>query len=83
MILHQFRVDTVPERERLDTSRDELALMVHADGQGSQPLPGRLHAPAQLLDRDLGGVVAVRPRGRRGHGQSKAGTTVASLSSGS
>jgi hypothetical protein len=37
LILHQFRVDMVPERERLDTSRDELALMVHVDGQGSQP----------------------------------------------
>jgi hypothetical protein len=36
LLLHQFRVDMIPERGRLDTSRDELALMVHADGQGGQ-----------------------------------------------
>src|SRR3712207_649847 len=36
LLLHQFRVDMVPDRDRLDTSRDELALMVHADGQGGQ-----------------------------------------------
>jgi hypothetical protein len=24
-------------RERLDTSRDELAVLIHADGQGTQP----------------------------------------------
>ena len=35
-LLHQFRVDMVPDRDRLDTSRDELAVMVHADGQGPQ-----------------------------------------------
>ena len=37
LVLHQFQVRMIPERERLDTSRDELALMVHVDGQGSQP----------------------------------------------
>jgi hypothetical protein len=36
LVLHQFQVRMIPERERLDTSRDELAVMVHADGQGSQ-----------------------------------------------
>jgi hypothetical protein len=36
LLLHQFRVDMIPGRDRLDTSRDELALMVHADGQGGQ-----------------------------------------------
>jgi hypothetical protein len=36
LLLHQFRVDMLPGRERLDMSRDELAVMVHADGQGSQ-----------------------------------------------
>ncbi|MGY1762383.1 hypothetical protein ACI79G_15870 [Geodermatophilus sp. SYSU D00779] len=36
LLLHQFRVDMIPDRDRLDTSRDELALMVHADGQGRQ-----------------------------------------------
>ena len=54
LVLHQFRLDMIGERERLDTSRDELAVMVHADGQGSQPEKQatwqRLHenAPAQL-----------------------------------
>ncbi|MGK5172845.1 hypothetical protein [Geodermatophilus sp. CPCC 205761] len=36
LVLHQFQVRMIPERERLDTSRDELAVMVHADGQGGQ-----------------------------------------------
>ena len=36
LLLHQFRVDMIPDRDQLDTSRDELALMVHADGQGGQ-----------------------------------------------
>jgi hypothetical protein len=36
LVLHQFRADMIPGRERLDTSRGELAVMVHADGQGSQ-----------------------------------------------
>ena len=38
LVLHQFQVRMVVDRERLDTSRDELALMVHADGQGTQPM---------------------------------------------
>ena len=37
LVLHQFRLAMVEGRERLDTSRDELAVMVHADGQGAQP----------------------------------------------
>ncbi|MCZ2804653.1 hypothetical protein O2W18_06035 [Modestobacter sp. VKM Ac-2983] len=37
LILHQFQVRMIIDRERLDTSRDELAIMVHVDGQGSQP----------------------------------------------
>src|SRR4051794_18882057 len=36
LLLHQFQVRMIQDRERLDTSRDELAVMVHADGQGSQ-----------------------------------------------
>ena len=36
LVLHQFQVRMVIDRERLDTSRDELAIMVHADGQGGQ-----------------------------------------------
>ncbi len=36
-LLHQFSLRMITERERLDTSHDELALIIHADGQGSQP----------------------------------------------
>ncbi|TYP87608.1 hypothetical protein [Blastococcus xanthinilyticus] len=36
LVLHQFRVDMLPGLERLDTSRDELDLMIHVDGQGGQ-----------------------------------------------
>jgi hypothetical protein len=36
LVLHQFQVRMVMDRERLDTSRDELAIMVHVDGQGGQ-----------------------------------------------
>jgi hypothetical protein len=36
LVLHQFQVRMVAGRERLDTSRDELAIMVHVDGQGGQ-----------------------------------------------
>ena len=37
LILHQFRLSMLVDRDRLDTSRSELALMIHVDGQGSQP----------------------------------------------
>jgi hypothetical protein len=37
LVLHQFRLAMVDGRDRLDTSRQELAVMVHADGQGAQP----------------------------------------------
>ena len=36
LVLHQFKLAMLPGREQLDTSRDELAVMVHADGQGGQ-----------------------------------------------
>jgi hypothetical protein len=36
LVLHQFQLRMIDGRERLDTSRDELAVMIHADGQGSQ-----------------------------------------------
>jgi hypothetical protein len=39
----------LPGRERLDTSRDELALMVHADGQGAQ---GDKQATWRVLRQD-------------------------------
>jgi hypothetical protein len=36
LVLHQFKLAMISGRERLDTSRPELALMIHADGQGPQ-----------------------------------------------
>lgn len=36
-VLHQFSLRMISERERLDTSIDELAPLIHVDGQGSQP----------------------------------------------
>ncbi len=49
LVLHQFRLDMIPGRERLDTSREEVAVLIHADGQGSQ---GDKQATWQALRRD-------------------------------
>jgi hypothetical protein len=37
-MLHQFRLTMISGRDRLDTSRDELAVVVHADGFGTPDL---------------------------------------------
>lgn len=34
LMVHQFRLSMIQGRERLDTSRDELAVVLHADGFG-------------------------------------------------
>jgi len=36
-VLHQFTLRMIGDRQRLDTTHDELALMIHVDGQGGQP----------------------------------------------
>jgi hypothetical protein len=36
LVLHQFKLAMIQGRERLDTSRPELAVTIHADGQGTQ-----------------------------------------------
>ena len=36
-LLHQFSLRMITDRERLHTGHDELATIIHADGQGSQP----------------------------------------------
>ncbi|WP_347757076.1 hypothetical protein [Agrococcus sp. ProA11] len=36
-VLHQFRLDMITDRDTLDVSRPELALLIHVDGLGSQP----------------------------------------------
>ncbi|MHA7278363.1 serine/threonine-protein kinase [Arthrobacter sp. MDT2-2] len=41
LMIHQFRIDMISEREDLDVSRTELAVTLHADGHGT---------PAQKLD---------------------------------
>ncbi|HYN57187.1 MAG TPA: hypothetical protein VES03_08320 [Motilibacterales bacterium] len=37
LLLHQFRTSMITNRSSLDTSRDELALVIQMDGLGSQP----------------------------------------------
>lgn len=37
LVLHQFALSMIQDRGRLDTSRSELALTIHVDGQGTQP----------------------------------------------
>lgn len=37
LTLHQFNLKMIRDRERLDTSIDEIQWLLHADGQGSQP----------------------------------------------
>jgi hypothetical protein len=66
LVVHQFRLDMIADRAALDTTRPELALVLHADGQGSQPAKQStwrtLHADAppgvawgwkNFLDEDL------------------------------
>jgi hypothetical protein len=36
LVLHQFQTRMITERERLDLTRPELAVMIHVDGQGAQ-----------------------------------------------
>jgi hypothetical protein len=37
LTLHQFRISMIPDRELVRTDHPELAIILHADGQGSQP----------------------------------------------
>ncbi|MFC4614279.1 hypothetical protein ACFO3K_06115 [Cellulomonas algicola] len=37
LVLHQFSLRMISGREGLDTTHDELATVIHVDGQGSQP----------------------------------------------
>lgn len=36
LVLHQFRLDMIPERDQVRTDHDELQVLVHVDGQGGQ-----------------------------------------------
>ncbi|MFD4421743.1 hypothetical protein ACFWN7_09595 [Agromyces sp. NPDC058484] len=37
LVLHQFRTDMILNRELVDVTRSEVTVLIHADGQGSQP----------------------------------------------
>lgn len=50
LVLHQFKHSMITDRETIDTSRDELAMVLHVDGQGGQP--AKLATYASML-RDL------------------------------
>jgi hypothetical protein len=53
LVLHQFRLDMLPGESALDTSHDDLAILVHMDGQGT---PGQKVATWDA-------VTAAAPRG--------------------
>ncbi len=36
-VLHQFNINMIKGRDKVNTSRPELATVIHVDGQGSQP----------------------------------------------
>ncbi len=50
LTLHQFRTSMVRERDRLDTSLDEVQWLVHVDGQGGQSAK---QATWRALQKDL------------------------------
>jgi hypothetical protein len=49
LILHQFTLSMIGDRAALDTDRDELAIMIHADGFGT---PGQKLETWRALHRD-------------------------------
>ncbi|KAE8764238.1 hypothetical protein [Georgenia thermotolerans] len=53
LVLHQFQVRMIPGVDGVDQSRSELAVLIHADGQGSQPAKAgtwrTLHANAPSI----------------------------------
>lgn len=38
LVLHQFQLQMLRDRDQIDTGHDELQLVIHVDGSGSQPL---------------------------------------------
>ena len=53
LVLHQFRLSMIRNESRLDTSHDEVQLLIHMDGQGSP----------ELKESTWRAVVAAAPRG--------------------
>lgn len=54
LMLHQFRLEMIKGRERLDTTRPELAVVLHADGFG--PTEDKLTTWDRLLEGAPAGV---------------------------
>ncbi|MCQ4625065.1 cell wall-binding repeat-containing protein [Corynebacterium sp. CCUG 69979] len=50
LIVHQFQVAMLPDRENIDTSRPELSFILHADGHGS---PGQKYDTWNVLREGL------------------------------
>ena len=50
VVLHQFQLQMIRDRDQLDLSRSEVALLIHADGQGSR---GQKRAPGMPSTRML------------------------------
>ncbi|HWS58611.1 MAG TPA: hypothetical protein VN257_08735 [Actinotalea sp.] len=48
LVLHQFTPRMIQGRERLDVGREELAIVLHVDGQGSQPAKAGTWAALQV-----------------------------------
>ena len=54
LVLHQFRTMMISERARVDTGRDEVAVLVHADGFGA--MQDKLETWAALRAEPLAGA---------------------------
>jgi hypothetical protein len=54
LVLHQFRTMMISDRARVDTGRDEVAVLVHADGFG--PMSEKLETWAALRAEPLAGA---------------------------
>ncbi|EXF24086.1 hypothetical protein BG28_08450 [Nesterenkonia sp. AN1] len=50
LVLHQFKHSMISDREDIDTSHEELALLLHADGHGT---PGMKTETYETLQQDL------------------------------
>jgi len=54
LLLHQFKHSMIQNREDIDTSREELAMVLHADGHGSPDLKlGTYESLQEGLDEDI------------------------------
>jgi hypothetical protein len=54
LVLHQFQIRMIQEVSEVDLSRSELAVLVHADGQGGQPAKQGTWAALHANAPDIG-----------------------------